>query len=230
MRRENEEDPLERYLDDIYRSIKLKDEKAKTHIINGLRSNLKKETTGTSYKELVSNIGRPSMLGKRFSDPRNWTIQLGTPIRPSVEIPPYFSAKGRIVLMGVLMICFIGIAALLAAGVLTDPWIIGSLIMIFVIWLVAASLLNDHLGYFTHYRQLIGQGIRIEGIDRSYLTRSIQIALMVSFSILVPISIVPFLLFPDQALLISPLSLSTLISVSIGCFLVHKEGRDLIPH
>ncbi|MFW3146735.1 MAG: hypothetical protein ACMUIE_07995 [Thermoplasmatota archaeon] len=235
MKRRNEkvrDGPLtgtDRYISELMSSLRIKDDEARKGIELTLRTSISRlKEKEPPYASIIKEIGDPRALARELSDPSNWMLEIGTPLRPKVQVPSYFSKKGRLLLMSGFLAGIIFSIVLYVAGRGENIILPGLIVLLLGYWLVWASLINDHLGYFALVRELKSTKISLSMISRNELKRSVLILGNLSILMSITIVLVPYLIEPSSLVLSMPLAAVSSCATLLLCVLIWKEGSRIL--
>lgn len=225
-----EKDALVRwYLDELDKNLRIKDDIYKEQIMDQVRPSLVEISNKVhTKKELIRTFGDPRSIARELSDPKNWVVDLGSPLSPQKEIKPFFSSKGRLILT---MMFTLGFAIPIGIFLLRPEtgWVLpGVLISFEVIWAIGLAFLNNYLGYLGTAWSLKGSNMSITTIDYSNLKKHILI--FCGSSILISFLLGTCSIFLDPAVLsVSiPVTTSTIAATIISARMMHIEGKKVL--
>ncbi|MBN1538829.1 MAG: hypothetical protein JW939_01690 [Candidatus Thermoplasmatota archaeon] len=217
------------YLDTFQKNLRMKDEASKRNIFLQVRSMVRRiAKDDTSKEDLVKKMGDPARLGMELSASKNWYIDLGNPLFPGVGIEPFFSRRGRFLLI-VMFLLAISIPVFIFFTKPDDGWLLPGLLMIFVvIWALGLSFLNSYLGYLATLSRLRGNGLNVRSMGYGDLRRHSLIFGIISVGVSFALG-TTFFIVDNSLLSISfPLFISTAAASIIACRMMIIEGGKVL--
>jgi uncharacterized membrane protein len=227
MRKDDENVKIaEWYISNLEKALRIKDKVYKKQIIDQIRPSIEKASKRASSKaDMIREMGDPRNIAGELSDPRNWTIDIGTPLSPGKEIKSFFSYRGRIILMLLFMVGLVIPIALFIFNPETG-WVLPSLLVAFVaLWALGISFLNNFLGYIGTAVDLKRTDMKIDTIDSISLKRYIAIFIIISLSISIFLGTISVILDPGVLSISFSISLSTSAATLIAARMMYIEGR-----
>lgn len=160
----------ETYLKNLSSSTRINDTRQKEMLLTQINVKIKKELDpDCSYEDIVQLLGTPSKLGSYLSNPSNWFIDAGTPLKPLMDMRSFISAKGRKAILGIVTI------ALLISSVMIlfsdyDRVTLGIIICYLGIWPLIISTFNSYISYSMGIHEIIKEKININYVPPGKLT------------------------------------------------------------
>lgn len=217
------------YLDTFQRNLRIKDEASKRKIVLQVSSMVSRIAKDHMSKEdLVKKMGDPARLGMELSAPENWSIDLGSPLFPGVEIEPFFSRRGRSILIAMFLIAIL-IPMIIFFTKPDTGWSLPGLLLIFVvIWALGLSFMNSYLGYLGTLSRLNGTNINVRSMGYEDLRRHSLIFGIISVVASFSLGTIFFIMDNSLLSVSFPLFLSTSTASIIASRMMMIEGRKVL--
>jgi len=222
-------DHLSRYMMELSAGLRIRDRAAKEQLLSSVERDLKRSASKvSSFEGLVNELGPPRELASKLSDPRNWVVQMGTPLMPKVPLVPAISSRGRLMLT-VFIVSMLVVSGALFAFLDEDEMVYPVMIMVSaLIYLLVSTMFYGFVGYAMTYRSMKGGGMGVEPCSRAVYDRQLFAA-----GAMVLVLDASMVLFPlaggRAALLVSvPLGIPPLL-LTIAVVLMARSSRKALP-
>lgn len=217
------------YISTFERSLRIKDKEDKDQIIGQIKpSIINVSKKASSKEEMVSELGDPRILARELSDPRNWVLDIGSPLSPRREVKPFFSNRGRLFLM---VLFLIGIVIPAGMFILRPElgWVLPGLLLSFVaLWALGISFLNNFLGYLGTAQDLKETGMKIGTMGRKSLRNYIFSFVTISVVISIILGSGSVILDTGVLSVSFPITLSTIAATIMAARMMYMEGKKVL--
>jgi hypothetical protein len=227
--KKNGGDHISRYMMELSSGLRIRDMAAKGQLLSSVERDLKRSAgKASSYEGLVKVLGPPRELASKLSDPRNWVVQMGTPLMPKVPLGPAISSRGRLMLSVFIVSMFVVSGALFAflpSDAITYPVM---LMVSAMIYLLVSTMFYGFIGYTMTYGSMIGSGIGVEPCSRTVY--DLQLLSAGAAVLLLDAGMVLYPLAGDgSAILVSvPLGVPPLL-LTVAVVLMARSSRKVLP-
>ncbi len=222
-------DPVKKYLSELSVGLRIRDRAAKEQLLSTVEKDLRRAAgKDPSYEGLVKELGPPRELASKLSDPRNWVVQMGTPLMPKVPLVPAISSSGRFMLSIFIVAMFV-VSGALFAFLPPDDIIYPVMLMVSaLIYLLVSTIYYGFIGYSLTYKAMKGSGIGVEPCSRAIF--DIQLLIAGAAVLLLDAGMVLYPLSGDTgAVLVSaPLGVPPLL-LTVAVVLMARGSRKVLP-
>ncbi len=219
----------EKYLSEVERRLRIRDEYVRKQLLNELRSAVVKASAeARSIDDIKKALGSPGALARKLSDPSNWIIDMGGPMNPKVPIRSFLSAS---VLRVIFLLLLLGMGFAIFMLILPEgPDLSYSSITVGFcgLWGVGAYVINRYLGYLLTASDLHASGMKVEMLSGKEFTRQVIGLTGLGLLFLWALGLAPLLLNIEGGVVSIPLAAGSTLALSTGAYLMMKEGRSVL--